>query len=295
MRIGTREVGPGHPCLIVAEIAQAHDGSLGNAHAYIDAVADAGADAVKFQCHLGDDTDQWRVRPTYAQDEDRAAYWRRSGFSAEQWAGLAQHAKERGLTFLASPFSVEAVKLLDPLVEAWKVPSGEITNEALISAVINTGKPMILSSGMSPESEIDAILTRAIFSDVAVLQCRSEYPCPPERVGLSVLAGWRAAQRASRLALCDDHEPAPLGLSDHSGSIWPSVAAVALGASIVEVHVCWSRKQFGFDTSSSVTVEELKQLVEGVRFVEAAMTPVDKDKVAAELSPMRALFMGARA
>lgn len=292
MRIGTREIGAGHPCLIVAEVAQAHDGSLGNAHAFIDAVAEAGADAVKFQCHLADPVSEWRIEPEWPQDENRAAYWRRTCFEPDQWAQLAHHASQRGLIFLCSPFSVDAVVMLDGIVEAWKVPSGRITDRALLEAIGGTGKPVILSAGMCTTDELQTAIAaihgfRAYVPTIrttafAVLHCTSMYPTPADHAGLSILAD-------------PDEWPPRQGLSDHSGTIWPSVAAVALGASIVEVHVCWSRRQFGFDTSSSVTVDELRQLVEGVRFTEAAMRPVDKDAMAEELAPMRALFMGREA
>jgi N-acetylneuraminate synthase len=280
--LGTRHVGDGSPCLIVAEVAQAHEGSLGMAHAYIDAVAKAGADAVKFQCHIADaeswPDEPWRVEPEWQQDETRFDYWRRMEFSPEQWWSLAAHATAQGLIFLCSPFSVEAVKILDPLVPAWKVPSGEITNKPLLGAIAETGKPAILSTGMSTEQEEQEALGFFVENDApwAILQCTSQYPCPPERLGLNHLRqdSW-------------SH-----GLSDHSGTIYAGLAAAALGCDILEVHVCFSKDQFGFDTSSSITMAMLKQLVEGVRFIEKAKTPVDKDELAKELKPMRDLFMG---
>src|SRR2546427_2927873 len=114
-RLGSRPVGAGHPCLIVGEIAQAHDGSLGFAHAFIDAIAAAGADAVKFQTHLAHaestPAEPWRVRFS-AQDDSRYAYWRRMEFTEDQWCGLRAHAIDRGLLFLSSPFSLEAIELL---------------------------------------------------------------------------------------------------------------------------------------------------------------------------------------
>ncbi|HMJ63289.1 MAG TPA: N-acetylneuraminate synthase family protein, partial [Bryobacteraceae bacterium] len=115
--------------LIIAEVAQAHDGSLGAAHSYIDAIATAGADAVKFQTHIASAEstlrEPWRVKFSL-QDATRFEYWRRTGFSEVQWAGLRQHAVERGLLFLSSPFSLEAAELLQRVgVSAWKIASGE--------------------------------------------------------------------------------------------------------------------------------------------------------------------------
>ena len=147
-------------CLIIGEIAQTHDGSLGTAHAYIDAVANAGADAIKFQTHIAaaESTpgEPWRVKFS-RQDATRFEYWRRMEFSQEQWHGLAAHARERGLLFLSSAFSPEAVDLLERVgVPGWKVGAGEVSNLPLLEKMARTGKPVILSSGMSDWAELDA-------------------------------------------------------------------------------------------------------------------------------------------
>ncbi len=272
--------------VIVGEVGQAHDGSLGTAHAYIDAIADAGADAVKFQTHIAaaeSRTDEpWRVRFSY-EDDTRYEYWQRMEFTPEAWAGLQRHAEERGLAFLSSPFSLEAVELLQHVgVAAWKVASGEVANPPLLDAVARTGQPVMLSSGMSGWAELDAAverLRRGGAGPLAVLQCTSAYPVAPERVGLNVLAELRSRYGCAS------------GLSDHSGNIFASLAAVALGARVLEVHVALSRSLFGPDVAASVTHEELATLVRGVRTIEAALgSPVDKDAIAAEMAPMRSLF-----
>lgn len=274
----------GH-CLIIGEIAQTHDGSLGTAHAYIDAIARAGADAVKFQTHIAaaESTpgEPWRVKFS-PQDETRYEYWRRMEFSEAQWIGLAEHAAEQKLLFLSSPFSFEAVDLLDRIgVPAWKVGAGETTNVPMIERVARTKKPVILSSGMTTWSELDRAVdcVRRNGAEAAVLQCTSAYPCPPEKLGLNVLAQLR------------DRYDCPVGLSDHSGTIYAGLAAATLGAEILEVHVAFSRECFGPDVIASVTTTEFKQLVEGVRFIEKAIAnPVDKEAMAAALAPMRSLF-----
>jgi N,N'-diacetyllegionaminate synthase len=271
---------------VIGEVGQAHDGSLGTAHAFIDAIADAGADAVKFQTHIAaaeSRTDEpWRVQFSYA-DDTRYEYWQRMEFSQQAWAGLRQHALDRGLAFLSSPFSLEAVELLRRVgVAAWKIASGEVAHPQLLDAVAGTGAPVLLSSGMSSWAELDGAVARlraAGAGSLAVLQCTSAYPVTPERVGLNVLDQIR--QRYGCAA----------GLSDHSGTVFPALAAVTLGARVVEVHVTLSREMFGPDVAASVTTCELRQLVEGVRYLNAALAaPVDKDQVAAELAPMRALF-----
>ncbi len=276
---------PAGRCLIIGEVAQAHDGSLGLAHAFIDTIAAAGADAVKFQTHIAaaESTlaEPWRVRFSL-QDASRYAYWQRMEFSAEQWAGLKAHADERGLLFLSSPFSLAAVDLLTHVgVAAWKVASGEVGSGPLLARMVATGRPLILSTGMSDWAEIDAAVAQVQTAGVplAVLQCTSAYPCPPEQVGLNVIAACRARYGCAA------------GLSDHSGTIYPGLAAAALGLDVLEVHVTLSRAMFGPDVPASVTPDELGQLVMGIRAIEQMIAhPVDKDAQAAELAPLRRLF-----
>jgi N,N'-diacetyllegionaminate synthase len=285
MHIGQREIGPGRPAFIVGEIAQAHDGSLGIAHAFIDALADAGVDAVKFQTHLAaaesTRAEPWRVHFS-RQDASRYDYWRRMEFTREQWRGLKDHVEERGLILLSSPFSIEAVDLLTDLgIVAWKVASGEITNEPLLRRMAATGLPMIFSSGMSNWADLDRAVAIAQRANVpfAVLQCTTAYPCPPERIGLEQLSLLSARYRC------------PVGLSDHSGTIFAGLAAATLGASILELHVTFHRKMFGPDVPASLTPEEFRTLVDGVRFIERALSsPVDRDAAARELEPVSRVF-----
>lgn len=285
LAIGDRKVGEGEPCIVIAEVAQAHDGSLGMAHGFIDAIADANADAVKFQTHIAaaesTPAEEFRV-PFGHEDATRYDYWKRMEFSEEQWKGLAKHAGERGLLFLSSPFSVEAVDLLARVgVPAWKIASGQVSDTPAFERIVATRRPVLLSSGMSSLVEIDTAveMMRRASLEFALLQATSAYPCPPEKVGLNVLDVFR------------QRHGCPVGLSDHSGTIWPSVAAATLGASVVEVHVTLSREMFGPDVASSVTTAELRQLVEGVRFVERMRdNPTDKDTMAAETASLRELF-----
>lgn len=272
-------------CIIIGEVAQAHDGSLGMAHAFIDAIANTGASAVKFQTHIAsaESTPQepWRVKFS-PQDATRYDYWKRMEFSEEEWAGLKSHADERGLLFLSSPFSIEAVELLERLgVAAWKVASGETSNLPMLERMVATKLPVIISTGMSTLEEIDASvsLVKSYGLPLAVLQCASWYPCPPEKVGLNLISAFRERYGCS------------VGLSDHSGTIYAGLAAATLGIEVLEVHVTLSREMFGPDIPASVTTGELRQLVEGVRFIEKmCSSAVDKDLEAVEMGPMRELF-----
>ncbi|MEP6903241.1 MAG: N-acetylneuraminate synthase family protein [Actinomycetota bacterium] len=272
-------------CLIIGEVAQTHDGSLGQAHSFIDAIANAGADAVKFQTHIAaaesTPDEPWRIKFS-PQDDTRYKYWQRMEFSKEQWAKLKDHADERGLLFLSSPFSMKAVELLDEIgMHVWKIASGEVNNIQLLDRIIATKNPIILSSGMSNWHELDKAVgqVRKAVNALAVLQCTSAYPCPPEKIGLNLLEVLQSRYNC------------PTGLSDHSGNIFAGLAATTLGAEVLEVHVTLSREMFGPDVAVSITTSELRQLVEGVRSIEKmTANPVEKESVAEELEPLRQIF-----
>jgi N-acetylneuraminate synthase len=251
-------------CLVIGEVALTHDGSLGLAHAFVDAIANAGADAVKFQTHIAaaESTPSEPFRVKFSrQDKTRYDYWKRMEFTEEGWRGLADHARERGML--------------------WKIASGETSNAALLERILDTGKPVLLSTGMSPIEEIDAAVARvrARNVDVGVFQCTTAYPCPPEKVGLNLIPLYR------------ERYGCWIGLSDHSATIYPGLAAVTLGIDMLEVHVTLSREMFGPDVVASVTTQELRQLVDGIRFIERMNAhPLDKDASAKETAPLRKLF-----
>jgi len=283
--IRERHIGSGHPSFIIAEIGQSHDGSLGIAHSYIDAVAKAGADAIKFQTHIADAEstleEGFRVKFSY-QDKTRYDYWKRMEFTEEGWIGLAEHCKETGIIFLSSPFSVEAVELLKRIgIEAWKIGSGEVNNPVLLDAIIETKKPILLSTGMSNWKELGRTVANILSNNIplAVFQCTSKYPTSLKEVGLNVLERMKATFSV------------PVGLSDHSGTIFPALAAMARGANLIEIHVVFSKAMFGPDTSASITLEDL-QLLCNARdaFFEMTTHPVDKDTLGKELEEMKPLF-----
>jgi N-acetylneuraminate synthase len=272
-------------CLIIGEVALTHDGSLGLAHAFVDAIADAGADAVKFQTHIAaaESTPSEPFRVKFSrQDQTRYNYWKRMEFTAEGWRGLAEHARERGILFLSSPFSVQAVDLLERIgMPLWKIASGETSNTTLLDRILDTGKPVLLSTGMSAVEEIDRAVARvrARNVDFGVFQCTTAYPCPPEKVGLNLIPFYR------------ERYGCWVGLSDHSATIYPGLAGAALGIDMLEVHVTLSREMFGPDVVASVTTQECRQLVDGIRFIERMRAhPLDKNASAEETAPLRTLF-----
>jgi N,N'-diacetyllegionaminate synthase len=286
MFVEKRKIGPTERPFIIAEIAQTHDGSLGNALAFIDVAKDCGADAIKFQTHIASEEstpgEPWRVKFSH-QDETRYDYWRRMEFTREQWRVLKEHADAKGIIFLSSPFSIQACEWLRDLgMSAWKVASGEVHNSQLLDWIFATGQPVILSSGLSQIEETRAVLRRLIAKNVqaALLHCTTRYPTAPEEVGLNVLQDF-----------ITEFPGVPVGLSDHSGTIAPGVVASYLGASIIEVHLTLHKRMFGPDVSSSLTPEQLADLV---RSSEQAwrmrLNPVDKDRQLSALTKERSIF-----
>ena len=255
----------------IAEIGQAHDGSLGMLHAYIDAVATTGCTAIKFQTHIAEAEssvyEPFRVKFSN-QDATRFDYWKRMEFTQEQWIAIGVHCKEKGLTFISSPFSNAAVDVLEKAqVAVYKIGSGEVNNLLLLKKVVATGKPIIISSGMSSFDELDTTVAflkkhNAVFS---ILQCTTSYPTQPAQYGLNVIQELK------------ERYGVPVGFSDHSASLAAGIAATSLGAEILEFHVVFDTQQFGPDVSSSLTISEAKTLVEAVNNIKTALeNPINK-------------------
>lgn len=269
---------------IIAEIGQAHEGSLGIAHSYIDALSETGVDAVKFQTHIAhaesSEFEPFRVKFSY-EDATRYEYWKRMEFSAEQWVGLKQHCDDKGLEFISSPFSNAAVDLLEKVgVHKYKIGSGEVNNFLMLEKIARTGKDILLSSGMSSWSELDETIAflRPFGNKLSVLQCTTAYPTKPEQWGLNVIS------------LLKERFGLPIGFSDHSGDIYACLAAAVLGASVLEFHAVFDNRMFGPDSPASLTIDQIRQLVSGVRQIENSMAaPVDKD-VNDGFKPLKQIF-----
>ncbi len=286
IRLGDRRIGRNERPFVIAEVAQTHEGSLGNAFAFAEVARDCGADAIKFQTHIAaeESTPQepWRVAFS-RQDASRYDYWRRMEFSFDQWASLKDHCDKLGIQFISSPFSVRACEWLHQLgMPIWKVASGEIRNEELLGWIMATGQPMIVSTGLAAPDEAVDVVRRILANGnpVALLHCTTRYPTPPEEVGLNVLTDFSAV-------LAD----VPIGLSDHSGTPHPGVIAAYLGASIIEVHLTLHDKMFGPDVTSALTPERLRQLVEGATMAwQMRRSPVDKVEQIRLLETERNIF-----
>jgi sialic acid synthase SpsE len=257
---------------IIAEIGSVHDGSFGNACKLIETAAACGADAAKFQTHIAEaETLRDAPSPAYFKGEPRFDYFRRTGFSRTQWKELREVCAANRITFLSSPFSLEAVDLLEEVgVGAYKIPSGEVTNWPLLEHIAATGKPALLSSGMSSWLELDAavdILRRG--GPLTVMQCTTAYPCPPERVGLNVIAEMRSRYRL------------PVGFSDHTTGMAAAFAAATLGADVIEKHLTFSRLMYGSDAANAMEPADFRRFAEGLHEIWAMRAaPVDKDDLA---------------
>ncbi|QNM85769.1 N-acetylneuraminate synthase family protein [Polaribacter pectinis] len=243
---------------IIAEIGQAHEGSLGIAHSYIDALAETGITAVKFQTHVAEaessEFENFRVKFSY-EDKTRFDYWKRMEFTIEQWAGLKQHCEDKNLEFISSPFSNKAVDLLEQIgVQRYKIGSGEVSNYLMLEKISKTNKPILLSSGMSSYDELDKTVDfiKERGNDLSLFQCTTSYPSISGEWGLNLIPDFINKYNV------------PIGFSDHSGDIYSCLAATTLGASLLEFHVVFDKQMFGPDAKSSLTISEIKKLTKGV-------------------------------
>lgn len=266
---------------IIAEIGSVHDGSFGNACRLLEAAARCGADAVKFQTHIAEaESLADAPSPPYFSDEPRMDYFRRTAFAPRDWQKLAALAEQLQVDFLSSPFSIEAVELLEQVgLGAYKIPSGEVTNIPMLERVALTRKPVYLSSGMSDWAELDrAVEVLRAGGPVTIMQCSSAYPCPPERVGLNVIG-----EMQRRYGL-------PVGFSDHTLGSAAAAAATALGAVVVEKHFTFSRLMYGSDAKHSMEPQDFTRFCAELKDIGRMLaSPVDKNDTR-EYASMKRIF-----
>ena len=258
----------------IAEIGQAHDGSLGLAHSYIDSLKNTGVTDIKFQIHIAEaeSSNQEKFRKKFSyQDKTRFDYWKRIEFNKEQWFGIFNHCKKNKLNFVASPFSIEAVNLLKKLgCKTFKIASGEVTNYLMIDEIIKQKKEVILSSGLSSFRELDKTVKRIKKNrlKLSILQCTSEYPTNFKSIGLNVIQEMKNRYKV------------PAGLSDHSGNINTLLAATAVGADLIEFHVTFSKKSFGPDSTSSIEISKVKEMIHSIDYINKCIKyKIDKSKL----------------
>lgn len=267
-RVGDRTIGAGHPVYIVAELSANHGGRYEEAVALIEAAADAGADAIKVQTYTPDtmtlDAPQecFTIRGSIWDGRKMHELYAEAQMPWEWHAPLQQIARGRGLDFFSTPFDASAVDFLEGLeVPVHKVASFEIVDIPLLRRIGATGKPVIVSTGMATAAEVDEAVStfRASGTPLALLKCTSAYPAPPESMNLRAIP--HLAQRYG----------VPVGLSDHTLDLAVPVAAVALGACVIEKHFTLSRQTPGPDSAFSLEPHEFRSMVDTVRTAELAL------------------------
>lgn len=271
--------------IIIAEVGNTHEGSLGLAKRFIHAAAQCGVDAVKFQTHIFTaESTRHAPNPPYFKDESRKEYFERTAFNLNQYKELKRYCEEEcGCEFISSAFSIEAIQLLEDVgVKTYKVPSGEVSNTPYLIALAKTGKKIILSSGMSSWEELDLAVDTLRSNgckELVILQCTSEYPCLPENAGLNLLEEIRSRYHVE------------VGFSDHTLGTAVPITAVILGAVVIEKHFTLSKLMYGSDAKNSTEPEEFKRLVDDIRAVEKTLSShIDKDKKVKDLSDMKRIF-----
>ncbi len=282
-RLGSRTAGPGRPVYVVGEIGINHNGDLDNAFALIDAAAEAGCDAVKFQKRTPEictPRDQWDIerdtpwgRMTYID------YRHKVEFGEDEYRAIDAHCRERGIDWFASPWDTEAVAFLEKFdVPAHKVASASLTDDELLRALRATGRTVILSTGMSTPQQIRHAVEVLGSENILLCHATSTYPAKAEELNLRVIN-----------TLQDEYPNVPIGYSGHETGLQTTLAAVALGATFVERHITLDRAMWGSDQAASVEPGGLQRLVRDIRTIETALGDGVKKVYESELGPMKKL------
>jgi len=264
VKIGMSNVGAGNPAYIVGEIGINHNGVIDLAKKLIDVAVTSGCNAVKFQkrtpelCVPEDQRNRMRQTPwgyiTYME------YREKIEFGFEEFNEIDRYCRERNIDWFASCWDVEAVKFIEQYdVPCYKISSASLTDRGLLKALRNTGKPLVISSGMSTIEQIRGAVDFLGIDDLIILHCTSTYPCPVEELNLKMITTLK------------NEFDCPVGYSGHEIGLWPTVATVALGASFIERHITLDRAIWGSDQASSVEPQGLQKLVRTIRTIEGAM------------------------
>ncbi len=264
VKLGNRFVGDGHPVYIIGEIGINHNGELDIAKQLIDSAAEAGCDAVKFQkrtpelCVPDDQKDLMRHTPWgYISYMD---YREKVEFGREEFSQIVEYCQKRGIDWHASAWdepSVDFLEEFDPI--AHKVASASLTDSDLLKKMREQGHPMIVSTGMSQMDQIESAIELIGTEDLILAHCTSSYPCPPEELNLRMIETLR------------EKYPCPIGYSGHEIGLPTTVAAVTLGASLIERHITLDRAMWGSDQAASIEPGGLRRLVKYIRVVEEAL------------------------
>ncbi|MGE6107297.1 pseudaminic acid synthase [Aeromonas sobria] len=280
MTINGRKIGPGYPPYIIAELSANHNGDINRAFAIMEEAKKAGADAIKLQTYTADtitlecDSEEFQIHGGLWDGKNLYQLYKEAQMPWEWHQPLFEKAKELGITIFSSPFDFTAVDLLEDLdAPAYKIASFELIDLPLIKRVAQTGKPMIMSTGMANEEEITEAIATARSNgcqELVVLHCVSGYPAPADQYNLRTIADM--AERFDVLS----------GLSDHTIDNATAVAAVALGACLIEKHVTMDRNGGGADDSFSLEPHELAALCKDAKTAWSALGSVNYNRTEAE-------------
>jgi len=282
VKIGNKMVGDGHPVYVIAEIGINHNGDLGIAKQMIDAAVHAGVDAVKFQKRTPEFStppeQQKQMRETPWGYITYLEYRHKVEFDKAQYREIERYCKEKNIAWFASVWDEQAVDFMEKFdTPVYKIPSASLTDHNLLRHARKTGKPMILSTGMSTMEEIRAAVEVAGTDDLVITHCTSTYPCEPEQLNMRVIQALR------------EEFPCPIGYSGHEVGLVPPVVAVSLGACIIERHLTLNRAMWGSDQAASVEPGGFERLVMYVRVGETSLGDGVKRVYESEKSSLKKL------
>ncbi len=282
MKIGSRMLGDGHPAYVVAEIGVNHNGSVETAKELIKQAYHAGVDAVKFQKRTPElcvPKDQWEImRETPWGYISYIEYRRKMEFQHDEYGEIDRYCKELGMPWFASVWdepSVEFLEAFEPI--CYKVPSASLTDHSLLKCLRDTGRPVILSTGMSTTEQIQEAVSILEMDKLMITHATSTYPCDPHELNLHMIETLRS------------EFPCPIGYSGHEVGLITSVVAVALGACLVERHITLDRAMWGSDQAASVEPQGFERLVKYIRVTEQSMGDGVKRVYDSEIPSMRRL------
>lgn len=283
VKIGNRLVGDGHPAYVIAEIGINHNGDLDIAKQMIDAAVHARADAVKFQKRTPE-----VATPLEQQNQMRETPWGyisyldyryKVEFNEDQYCEIDRYCREKGIAWMVSVWDEPSVDFMEKFdTPAYKIPSASLTDSKLIRRARATGRPLILSSGMSTMEQIRKGVDVSGDKDLVLLHCTSTYPCEPEELNLKMVETLR-----------NEFPNIPIGYSGHEVGLVPSAVAVAFGACMVERHLTLDRAMWGSDQAASVEPGGFERLVKYIRVTEASLGDGVKKVYPSEQNSMKRL------
>ncbi len=286
LKIKKKIIGDDYKPFIIAEVGQSHGGSLKKAIRYIKSISETGVDAIKFQTHIASDesTLDEPFRVSFSKKyKSRYDYWKAMEFNEKEWKKISYYCQKNKVTLLSSPFSLKAVKLLKKIkIPAWKIASGEFFSNQMLDEIYKTKKPLLISTGMSKYSEIYKIVKKLKKEKIKFLlfQCTSEYPSNKKNIGLNIVDEFKKKFKC------------PAGLSDHSGNLMTLLSAIASGSNAIECHVKLNGPKNNPDFSSSISLKELKFLVEfNNYYYELKEAKINKNLLSKKVKKNRKLFL----